>query len=250
MRVVIITVYNSQNSGSMLQACTLYETVRELGYEVAFLNTHARNLLFDTIKYCGKRILLLKFTQIATQWRVYREFKNFLSPYNIITEKDLDFANDIFILGSDEIWNVRRAEMREYSIFWGSGLPNDRIIAYAPTVNNSRAEDLVKYQMVRNAMENISALSVRDSYSKNVLQKIFKRDIAVVCDPTHLWNRVKYNKWILKVKCVPYILVYGKTNSYSSESIAAIKNFAKEKHLKIISYMFAFSWVDATVRGG
>ena len=42
-KVYVITVYNSLNSGSFLQATSLYRAISEIGYEVAFIDTGARN---------------------------------------------------------------------------------------------------------------------------------------------------------------------------------------------------------------
>ena len=43
-KVYVVTVFNSLNSGSFLQATSLYKAISGMGYDVSFLDTGARNL--------------------------------------------------------------------------------------------------------------------------------------------------------------------------------------------------------------
>jgi hypothetical protein len=249
-RVIIVTVYNSYNCGSALQARMLYETVEDLGYDAYFLNTHARSMKERIFKNVIKYAFKAKFDKIREQFTLYKAFESFLNYCKTIDADEIDEIKDCFILGSDEIWNVSRPEMLNFPVFWGEGLPKVRTISYAPSVNQASAVEFKNAPFVLNTLNELHDISVRDTYSKDVLCSMCSRDIKVVCDPTHLVKKETYNQWLLPQPSEDYILVYGEPSTFSKDSKRMIKEFAKEKNKKIISFFFDIEWSDKTVKGG
>lgn len=245
--IKIVTVYNSLNPGSYLQAVALYEIINKEYGEVAFLYTKTRNLIFESLKKSIKLILKGKFKYAYKQFIMGVKFKKLLKKFVINKSKNID---DIYILGSDEIWNVARLEMSQYPIFWGEGLNQNRCICYAPSINYATKEQLENCVYVKNALKKIYSLSVRDEYSKNILKLIVNREIEEVCDPTLLIDIKYYQKMESPKKYDNYIFIYASPNKITIEARNEIIDYAKKNNKKLISYYMFHSWCDEVVYGG
>lgn len=246
-KVVIVTVYNSLNAGSFFQATFLYKTLEKLGYDAAFLNTGARNLgkqaFIEMLSLCKHG----DFRGAIEKVKTAKLFEEKLKEYQIIKETDVE--KDIFVLGSDEIWNVNRECMSKYPVFWGKGLNYKRSISYAPSINKATTKELQSYPFVSESLENLHAISVRDTYSKDELSQITNREIVEVCDPTVLVYPEAYNAIENNCKYSNYVLIYAYYNAFTNEEIEAIKAFATKYNKKIIAFGMTQRWCDYNVYG-
>ncbi len=66
---------------------------------------------------------------------------------------------DLFILGSDEIWNVQR-KIFQNPIYYGKDL--SPVISYAVSVGDSEGKDFLPFHEVTECIRKIEFLSVRD----------------------------------------------------------------------------------------
>lgn len=247
MKVVIVTVYNSLNPGSFLQATSLYETIEKLGYPVAFLNTGARDL--DRIARKEMYYLVRKghFKDAITKKKVAQLYKRLLTRYKVVDT--VDFDNDIVVLGSDEIWNVSRKEMTDYPVFWGKGLNYNRTISYAPSINLATEDDLRECDFALEALNNLRSISVRDKYSQDIIKTIANRDIMLECDPTILAYGEKYDGINADIPNKDYILIYAYNKHFSKNDIDSIRKFAKKQEKSILAFGIKQDWCDYYVNG-
>lgn len=249
-KVYVVTVYNSLNSGSFLQATSLYKAIEGLGYDVAFLDTGARNLWKRAFLEFLFMIKNRNFGSAFGKFKQARALTNELNNFKVVKINDLEDCDDkVFVLGSDEIWNVARRDMAEYPVFWGEGLPLGKCFSYAPSINTAREEHVKKYNFVRNALENLFAISVRDHHSYEVLKALTDRDILEVCDPTLLIEPKEYYELKAQNKFSDYILIYLYAKRFSDEDVEAIRKFAKEKNKKLVAFGSNFRWCDMNVNG-
>ena len=244
--IKIITVYNSLNPGSYLQALALYNVIQKEYGEVSFLCTKTRNPIKESLKQSIKLIIKMEFKYAFKQFVMGVKYQKLINKFNISYKKD---DNDIFILGSDEIWNIARNEMIKYPIFWGEGLNKKKCISYAPSINYATKEQLESCEYVRKNLEEIYSISVRDTYSKEILQQINNRNIIEVCDPTLLLDRDYYKKIESKKSFKNYIFVYASPSKLTKEEINDIIKFAKKTNKKLISYNIYHQWCDEVVYG-
>ena len=249
-KVYIVTVFNSLNSGSYLQATSLYKAISNLGYDVSFLDTGARNLLKQAAK---ESVFMLKKINIKAALGKFKQAKALnrdLKEYKVTKLADLTDVNEnAYVLGSDEIWNVARPDMSKYPIFWGKGLPLERCISYAPALNTAKKENLQKFDFVKEALEKLHAVSVRDRYSYDLLKNETDREIAEVCDPTILIAPEEYNKLKKTVKIKDYILVYLYAKAFRNEEKEELIRFARENNKKLVAFGSNFNWCDINVNG-
>ena len=250
MRIVIVTVYNSMNSGSYLQAYSLYQSLVNIyGNKVYFLKAGTRNPRKDTMDYCTKKLLKLDFKAAAVRKKMYDDLSKYVNQLPEISFEEVDYQKDVFILGSDEIWNIKRSCMSDYPIFWGKGLPYERTFSYAPSVNTSKKSDIEKHDYALEALEKLRFLSVRDTASKEELSKITSRDIELVGDPTNLLEIKQFEERLEKCNDDNYILIYINPLKISEERVKMIQSFAKSRNLKLISFSFQNRWCDKIVNG-
>jgi len=247
--IKIVTVYNSLNPGSFLQATTLYDKIKEkYGNDICFLNTRARHPHLSSIKLSLKLIKELKIKYAINQLFMSFKYSKLLKKYKKSKIKD---DNDIYILGSDEIWNVKRKQIAKYKIFFCDGLNNLKCISYSPSINNSKYEDFEKYPYIKDNLKKIDFISVRDNYSKRVIEQILDKEVKKVCDPTMLMDIEYYKKCeeYSNYSFNNYIFIYGSPKRFTNEMIFKIKEFAKKKNKKLISYYFKNNWCDKILYG-
>ena len=120
-KVGIITFHASHNYGSMLQAYALQQTILNMGYDCEIINfrTFRQKNYYRPEFLRGALIgqfnrILLYLPFIFPLWKKHCKFEQFLnekfrlSSKEYTTEDELKltkFKYDIYISGSDQIWN-------------------------------------------------------------------------------------------------------------------------------------------------
>lgn len=245
--IKIITVYNTLNPGSLLQATSLYNFLSyNYNGKVSFLKLKSRHPLLSGIKLSCKLLLKFKFKAAIKQLIMPFKYLRILKKYSISSKK---IDGDIYIIGSDEIWNISRKNIVNNNIFWGVGVNQSNCISYAPSINNAKISDFEKYPYINESLSKFYAISVRDTYSKNTLQLLTNNNISIVCDPTLLLSKHDYEKLEEKNNFANYIFVYGAPSRFTSQKIEEIRQFASKENKKIISYYFNNDWCDEVVYG-
>lgn len=248
MKIGIVTVFNGNNYGAFLQAFSLEKYLEEKGHEVVFVKNNARNLHMMCLKKIIKKALNGELHGYKFQLRKRDQFLKCVKRFKVCNIK-MTSALDLIILGSDEIWNIKRKNISRYPIFFGVGLNNSNIISYAPSINVSHKEDFGKYPDCIASIRKLKNISVRDCYSKKVIESLLgDREICIVTDPTLLHDREFYSNH-MKEKETPnsFILVYSYGTHLKKETIAEIVEFSKMKKLKMISILEYFEWCDYNI---
>jgi len=248
MNICIVTIYNSPNYGAFLQAYVLYNVLKELGHEVTFLDTGARKQSKKIIKSTIKKIILFKFEKAYFELKKYWTFKKYIK-YCDLCRKDTNSMNnqDIFVFGSDEIWNISRDEINKYPILFGVGIPDSYFVSYAPSINNTTLDETFSNQTFLNALQRFDKISARDKHSQKILNLITKKPVEYVLDPIFLYNVKQYETIEEKISKSGYILVYGYPNRFTSKNINEIIEYAKSKNLTLISVGNYFDWCDKNI---
>ena len=248
MKISIVTVYESMNCGAYLQAWALKEFLENYGHQVTYLENNSRNIEKFMIRYGIKLFLKRKMQDLKMEMKNYSIFrsyhKNFkMCPYIKKNMKE----QDLFILGSDEIWNVSKRDMAPFPIFWGDGIQNDNIISYAPSANNATLEDIKNYPYAKVACEKLKKISVRDTYTKKLIESITEKPVTLVCDPTMLLDEIHYNSIIKNCEHQDFILIYDCYKKFSTKEIKMCKAFAEKQNKKLISFGAYLSWCDISL---
>lgn len=245
-RIGVVTPYDSNNYGAYLQAFATKTVLEEAGADVAYLRFRSdvsRRALFYRDRPSKKELLNIGSFVVARD-EGKRKYNAFLEAWGRFeTESMADFiTRDAYVLGSDEIWNVKHPVFRNNPVFFGYGLHG--AISYAPSVGKASAVEIKANPKCVQGMRSLRDVLVRDEKSADVVEEVTGKRPDVVLDPTLLLNWENVAESSLKING-SYILVYA----YNSKNlpIDAIKSFAAAKGLKLVSVGFALDFCDEVV---
>lgn len=244
MNINIITVHASGNYGSFLQAYALSRVLSEL-YPTYITEAGVRNINKTVYLMCFKNFMkgILKGNLKYSEY--YRnKYVSFRNNMKCLNRLPLKKASGCFVFGSDEIWNLNRKEMSDFPVLWGSSLNSQKKIAYAPSLNGCPIETLEKFDFCKE-VQGFSALSARDSYSCNTLEKITGRKVEKVIDPTLLITKDEYIRNSKKIDCKHYIAIY--LFHVDDDLIDFLLKFKQKHNLLLLSIGNWYDWCDECV---
>ncbi|MGF6989671.1 hypothetical protein M2150_000914 [Lachnospiraceae bacterium PM6-15] len=247
--IYIVTVYDSLNYGSYFQAIALQKEAVQYGKTLFIDIKHQSTLKQSIVKMVG-HLLKGRYKGIHFELKKWQMFKCKAKSLPVIREGEIvEKADDIYIMGSDEIWNVSRKKFLKSKEFWGIGLKKGKRISYAPSINTATKEQYIERPDLLAAIESFDSLSVRDEYSKDILEKLIECKINLVSDPVFLYGVEKFKRMEKEPKeREPYILVYtyGRMCK-TAEQIDHIRRAAHRLGLKVISVGKYLKWADKSL---
>ncbi|MDO4465978.1 MAG: polysaccharide pyruvyl transferase family protein [Bacillota bacterium] len=256
MKIGILTHYNVNNQGAQLQVRATKNWLEDLGHETYIL-TYDKNFDFDPSEakknsgsfknffyyiknyLCDKGIGLTLFNTR----KVFCHKKAFQTMNTLPYDTD---QVDCVVIGSDEVFSI---DVGCNKMMYGHGLKKPAI-AYAPAFGRSD-EALLKefqvYDLIQEGLNNMYALSARDTHTQSMIKNMTGRDVPLVCDPVLLYSGKNF---IVPVKPLKkkYMLVYAyDRNLVDPKEIAVVKEYAKKHHLMTVSLGTYHKWCDKNV---
>lgn len=244
-KVVIVTLYDSINCGTFLQAFSLGEYVKSIGFDPVYLNLKNDNTNISNKSVVIKQYNIKQlFIKIIRKILLKLKFSKTEKYFNLINLDDLNNDDSIkyVIVGSDEIWNVINNSFTHYDEFFGYNFKNKKVIAYAPSCNDTTKNDIKKFNKNLN-FKNFNCLSARDKNTFNLLSDFGNNDVTMVLDPTFLSNN--YMKKMPSVKLKNYIIVYG--HNFTNEQVSIIRQIATKLNKKLVSITKYYEWCDKNI---
>ena len=260
MKIGILSMQHVRNYGSFLQAYALKTTLESFGNQCEFIDIERgealpgleRNLKYLVgmafKRYFNWNAIVSSFGRMKYQKMYYERFdKEYLPELGI--HKHTFSEYDLVVIGSDEVFNFnQRAAYGFTTQLYGEVKNAKKVVSYAGSFGTTTIDVINKYgvrEILANAMGKMSAISVRDDNSFNVVKDLLGKEPSYNIDPVLMFDYQKYAK---EPKEKDYIIVYSYPNRIKGkEEIEAIKRFAKEKGKKLISICFYFPWCDETV---
>ena len=244
MKVGIITVYDSANFGSYLQAFALKSAIEKLGHDVKFIKVRSekevKEVFFGTIrhpKYFIKNYIFNK--------KKYKLFLEDREVFKEIPQSDVKINTfDVVIIGSDELWNVKMPVFTK-KCFYGINIPTKRKIAFAISSGKALPEDYLQYQDLIDGMKQLEDIYVRDEQTKNNIKELLNKDCKMVCDPTFLIDVNDFEKDYNVPINKKYLLVYS--YDFTNKQQEYIRKFADEKNLLVVSACFNHKFCDICI---
>lgn len=243
MKACIVTFQSAYNYGAILQAYALQQYIKHNFCDVVVLNYNPsymtpsygmpkagefrNNPLSSTIRiiqnyiYKGKR----------KKFEDFRKFICLTESYDENTIKDASDLADIYIAGSDQIWNYQIIG-NDGTFFLDFVKDNKKTCSYAASFGVSVIPDEMK-EFYKEKLERINYLSVREEIGGQIINQLTNRESCTVIDPVMLLRRSEWEQMCIKEKFYkPYILVYKITKS--EQLIDFAKRLAKITGLDII----------------
>lgn len=252
MKYYVCTYSTWSSYGAFLQSHAMLNYLRNELHLDAYLLKERNDNVFELSKpkYRGFRsaVRILHFAFIKkhrkqrfSKTMTFQNSQNYYVYYssnNRITD-DLDISKeDVFISGSDQIWNPSLSTNFYYLPF-----TNNKKISYASSLGLSSIPENKKRD-IDSLLSKYSFLSVREESAKKIIDefKTFQTKINVHIDPTFLLDR-EYYRGILKpykgIKPNSYLLVYPLF--WKKEYNRIVKKLASEYNLRIIVIKDGFS---------
>lgn len=245
MKVGIITFHTALNYGAVLQTYALFRTLMKLGVEVEVIDYRAP---FNEKRFAPKPIsyffnpreifnIVFRNSYQRFNSEGFKEFivnhVNLSHPIYLYENlKELNKEFDVFITGSDQVWNLActsgddayylpfvddNRKKNSYAASFGyTMLPTDKQFLYAKL------------------LEGFNHISVREISGVEIIRSLMGKDAELVLDPTLLLDK---NEWetladfsLLSSK--KYMLMY--LMSEDKGLIDKAKEYAKKHDLEII----------------
>ena len=247
-KVGIMSMQRIKNYGSFLQAYGLKKILESLGCDVEFVDYHVEESVIKEDNENGgkisKAITALKGDAPLVQKIQYIfHKKNFGKKYfellGLTNEPNYNPQLDILAIGSDEVFNcIQKNKNVGYSLeLFGKNNNAKKVITYAASFGNTTIEKLKKYKKdkeISSLLSNIDAISVRDNNSGKAVKELTDKEIIYNLDPVLIFDYANQKDLIPEIETKEkYIIVYAYNNRISKDESKWIKDFAKEKGLKV-----------------
>lgn len=259
-KIGIVVCYHIRNYGSVLQSYATQRIIDKMGLENDCINYKRKfsiHQFFINLTRLGNKELvkgkinglkiklyskLKKNEQSQYIYDKNKKFEEFIQKnfhlskeyrgYKELEKSYQDF--NIFLLGSDQVWNPVNLGNRYYSFDF---VPDSTYkIAYAPSFGVSQIP--AKHRKATAAfLERFDKISVREESGKEIIKELIGKDVPVVVDPTLLfqgkdWDEVVVPKMIQE----DYIFCYFLGNS--KEKREMVKELKRKTNLKIVALPF------------
>ncbi|EXM40992.1 hypothetical protein RASY3_02420 [Ruminococcus albus SY3] len=252
MKTVGLMTCYMDNFGACLQAYALQHTIEKMGLKCEIIkHTPIKNLKeFNIFTNLGRTAYhyLKGVSNLAYRYDNYRHpcFVSFRKQYlkfskkNYLEEKDL-FNDppiyDYYVTGSDQIWNPNLYGGKLNLAYFLDFVPQDKPrIAYAPSIGVSSISNDCKTQM-KGLLQKFSAVSVRESDGKKIVDDVLDCGCRVVLDPTLLLNRSEWQS-LMSERLIKedYIFLYLFSDR---EYIGNFVNYARDQlKMKVVTIPF------------
>ena len=249
MKVGILTFHDGINYGAFFQVYALQGFLLQHGFQCEVINY--KNLGFTLREYkvfLGPRLFyprqLARGTIISNIVKIAR-FKKAHRKLNltkrIFSEDKLSkLYFDCVVIGSDEVWNFGSDLVGYDPVYFSQGLQAGRIISYAASFGNRKSSEVLPEQL-RELLQGIDYVSVRDMNSANIMQRIITKPVQIVLDPTFLVD--------LRAEAVTphtggFILIYG---FFNKTMIDQVLEYARFVGKKTVSVGYNHPWCDVSL---
>lgn len=246
MKIGIVTVYGSYNTGSFWQAYALQKTLKEKGYDVCFTKTKTslKSKLFYRVLQAMKYVLVANPKKAHFLLKVYFNFKKVRKNFNVVNcKKNID----LMIYGSDTIWNFEDDYFyNKKDYFLGKDFHGKKI-TYAVSMSNTSEEKMISAIGDISYLNDFEYIALRDDKTYNFIQKtVSDKKIYKVLDPTFLIKAEQYGEILPKCSDESYIFFYYFCK-VPENVIKIVRDFANKTNRKIIVLGESVAWADKNI---
>lgn len=252
MKYGIITYTSAQNWGGILQAYALNKYISDLGVDCKLINYRKFDGRWFKPRKQLKDILftLLKYKECKERIKSYEEFREQymgLKEPTYTSQNELRSLNrefDAFITGSDQLWNCETKI--NYDFYLDFVEDKKKKLSYGPSFGQDKIPKQFEEEVAR-LLKQYDVMSVREKSGQAIVERLIRKKIPVVCDPTFLlavdqWDLVR-NKMVNESN---YIFIY--TTQVSGKVVELVKEYQKQyPNVRVIT-PYALPGVKAEVK--
>ena len=214
MKVGIITFHKVNNYGAVLQAYALQNSIQKLGCQCDIIDYGRKNLRdvllwqknklkcflkgepdyqgYSNIEFLHMFLTTMFFNNkvVANKFGIFRSRLGTSRSVNSDTVKELNSEYDLFISGSDQVWNCGRVIL-DKSYFLDFVEQDKKKGSYAASFGIKEIPD--KYvDDYKSLLSDYKYLAVRETAGAGIIKDLINRDAKVVLDPTLLLDKAEW----------------------------------------------------------
>ena len=231
MKISILTFSKESNFGASLQCYALCKTLQSMGHRVDIIDIQLPKIIFSWYT------TLLQIPQDFLFFLFRKKHLNFFTrKYKTTAElKDGQHKSDLYIVGSDQVWNPDITKRLNPLVYFFSFLPDGvRRISYAASFGTDSWLSSSLTEEVKMLLHRFNSVSVREQSGVAICKDTFDIDARLVADPTLLLTSYdeicgKYAPQRETNELVYFSFVRNK------EEQRIIAKFSKANHLQAIA---------------
>lgn len=232
MKIALLTIWHEKNYGAELQAYATIRILQELGHDVSMIDIRLTDMQKLSVKgYIARGIMWLspcnrKFNAF---WKKYIPCTR---RYKSIEELKADPPEaDVYIVGSDQVWNPDITKEFSTLFFLNFGHEHVERVSFASSFGVEEWKHGMLTDEIGGLLKRFSAISCREQSGVEILKKHFQINATCVADPTFILG--DYSKLTGSIKHRQSLVYYPLSNDIELESYA--EGLAKRLHLKAVN---------------
>lgn len=247
-KIDIITFHSAHNYGAFLQVYALQKILNKDNI-IEIINYRNDNIdntyklinpesIKTIVKSIAKNLMYPKrnFIRYKKFEKAIKEKLKLTKRYNSEQELKKDFPKaDIYITGSDQVWNTGITKGLQDSYTLNFGDMSTKRVSYAASIGKSILTEKEKKEF-KEKLSTFERISVREEKAKELLAPLVNKPIEVVLDPTLLMDKQDWESEIknLNKEKEEYILAY--TVGADEEYYKIINELSEKTSLKVIHF--------------
>lgn len=258
--IEILSMQQIDNYGSVLQAYSLKKIIEGLGNKVTFIGIKKgeNNLLNlqcnqGDIDKNQDRWLKTQCNRIKNkitsrkQKKIFSDFRAEVGLNSLSTTESFD----VCVIGSDEVFNCLQKSKWGFSPqLFGDIKSAKKVITYAASCGFTKEEALTSdlKDSIKKAMNNLSAISVRDNNTAEFVQKLTGKEVIYNLDPVAIGNFEKEMENIKLDSKFPfkYCIVYSYNKRINApEEISEISYYCQKNNLNLVAPFGKQTWIPS-----
>lgn len=243
-KIGIITFHRACNYGAILQCYALQQCLSKWGYEakvIDYIQPYTESI-YKSLGWAKIREYLfhprglfkyiLKYNVRAKRLEIFNDFAlHYLNLTSCCSAKTLPADFDIYIIGSDQLWNISCLGGKIDNVYMGNiqHFSTSKIVSYAISTDVKSLDFIGKIKL-KQYVDNFECLSFREKSMAEKVASMTEQKCRVDIDPTLLadakmWNDLVDNKWSDRKYIVVYQVRYprGKKNILIEKAKAIAK---------------------------
>ncbi len=226
MKINLLTMHYSLSCGAVMQTYATCVILKKLGCDVTIINfknpielKRKKSIKFWLVHGVTK----IKFDMFRKRYFPERTREIFRINYN-----DLPIA-DIYISGSDQIWNPKLLEERIYAYMFDFLPDSVKRISFASSFGVNSWRDYSEYtSKVKNLLSKFDSLSVREDSGVKICNEVFGLNTTQILDPTLVLD--DYSNLVGNIKELNQIVCFKLV--YDEDFLDTVSLLKKEINLK------------------
>lgn len=258
MRIAVITCHNVKNYGSVFQTYATQSYLERLGHQVYFIDYQRKDTadyeILDVRARQSQRIyrnrLLRILFKIILNFSIQKQiqvFNAFLHQYIHLTERSY-YSNeelkedcpsaDLYVSGSDQIWNTKINHRIEYPYFLDFVPESAPCISISTSFGNTALSEEEK-PILKLLLKKYWMISVREKSGEAILEQLGIHGAKALMDPTNLLGLDEWRQLEQPISHPElYILVYHLRPDKKFDQY--VNNLCKEKNMKAVHILLYY----------